>query len=640
MSGGGKGGGKGMAGRPKNKIGADMQITAEQLLLEARDRTEQEPFQPRSKLHDKEELIEYRSKKRSEFEKLCQRNKVLMTNWVKYAKWEENQSEYTRARSVYERSLDAIPNNASLYQKYAEMEMRNENINSARNVWQRAVTHLPRIDSLWMKWALLEETIGDVAMCRQVFNNWMEWKPKHHAWHLFAKFEARFKEVEKARDVLIRMVTLYNDEASWLYLARFEEKHGKVAQARQFYEQSLDALSKDATEQIFVAFARFEERQREFERARKIYQVALDRTTKDAAPGLYQKYVEFEQQYGERQGIEDALIARKRFEYEESLKAFPDSYDTWINYIRMEESAALDDPKRTREVYERAVAQVPKVQEKTYWARYIYIWLMYAQYEELDMEDPDRARNVLRTAIDVVPHKKFSFSKLWIAFAEFEIRQNNWDAMVKLMGHGLGVNPRPKMYRWRIGLAVTLGEVETVESLYTAWLNKDPSNGPAWAAFADFEVKLEEHPRARKIFELGVNQPVLTQPELVWKRYIAMETGLRNYDDARRLYQTLAEKTLHIKIYLSWADMELTKVKSTERARTVYQTADAALSSAPEHHDAWQMMLQEWLNFETEHGTPEDVSAVDIKLHPEKAKKKPSKLLEAWKKRKAAEMES
>lgn len=50
--------------------------------------------------------------------------------------------------------------------------------------------------------------------------------------------------------------------------------------------------------------------------------------------------------------------------------------------MRLVESDA--DAETVREVYERAIANVPPIQEKRYWKRYIYLWINYALYEELE----------------------------------------------------------------------------------------------------------------------------------------------------------------------------------------------------------------------------------------------------------------
>lgn len=64
-----------------------------------------------------------------------------------------------------------------------------------------------------------------------------------------------------------------------------------------------------------------------------------------------------------------------------------------------------------REVYERAVANVPPAPAKRYWQRYIYLWLKYALWEELEAGDAARAREVYRACLKVIPHAAFTFAK-------------------------------------------------------------------------------------------------------------------------------------------------------------------------------------------------------------------------------------
>ena len=80
----------------------------------------------------------------------------------------------------------------------------------------------------------------------------------------------------------------------------------------------------------------------------------------------------FEKQHGDRAGIEDVIVGKRRFEYEAEVKKNPRNYDTWFDYIRLEES--VGEPERVREVYERAIANVPPAEEKRFWSRYIYLW--------------------------------------------------------------------------------------------------------------------------------------------------------------------------------------------------------------------------------------------------------------------------
>ncbi|KAG6405823.1 hypothetical protein SASPL_133417 [Salvia splendens] len=122
--------------RVKNKTPASIEITAEQILREARERQES----------------------------VC----------VKYAKWEESQKDFKRSRSVWERALKVGYRDHTLWLKYADFEMKNKFINHARNVWDRATQLLPRVDQLWYKYIHMEEVLGNVAAARQIFERWMK----------------------------------------------------------------------------------------------------------------------------------------------------------------------------------------------------------------------------------------------------------------------------------------------------------------------------------------------------------------------------------------------------------------------------------------------------------------------------------
>lgn len=50
-----------------------------------------------------------------------------------------------------------------------------------------------------------------------------------------------------------------------------------------------------------------------------------------------------------------------RFQYEEEIKLNANNYDTWFDYVRLEET--YGDIDKAREVYERAIAVVPPVAE-------------------------------------------------------------------------------------------------------------------------------------------------------------------------------------------------------------------------------------------------------------------------------------
>ncbi|XP_021802335.1 crooked neck-like protein 1 [Prunus avium] len=440
--------------RVKNKTPTPVQIIAEQILREARERQEAEIRPPKQKIIDPTELADYRLRKRKEFEDQIRRMRGNVRDWIKYAQWEESHKDFERARSVWERALEVDHRNPTLWHNYAEAEMKNKFINHARNVWDRAITLLPRVDQIWNKYIHMEDIIGNVAGARQIYERWMNWMPDQQGWLSFIKFELRYNKIERARAIFV--VQCHSKVGAWIRYAKFEMKNGEVGRARNVYERAVEIMGDDEeVEQLFVAFAEFEERCKETDRARRIYKFALDHIPKQRVEDLYKKFVCLEKQYGDRQGIEDAIVGNRRFQYEDEVRKNPLNYDSWFDYIRLEESAGNKD--RIREVYERAIANVPPVPEKRYWQRYICLWINYALYEELDAGDMERARDVYRECLQLIPHKKFSFAKIWLLAALLEIRLLNLEGARKILGTAIGKSPKDKIFKKYIEIELNLG---------------------------------------------------------------------------------------------------------------------------------------------------------------------------------------
>ncbi|XAR55117.1 hypothetical protein NMG60_11030515 [Bertholletia excelsa] len=629
--------------RVKNKTPAAIQITAEQILREARERQEAEIRPPKQKITDITELNDYRLRKRKEFEDLIRRVRWNTSVWVKYAQWEESQKDFNRTRSVWERALEVDYRNHTLWLKYAEFEMKNKFVNHARNVWDRAVTLLPRVDQLWYKYIHMEEMLGNVPGARQIFERWMNWQPDQQGWLSYIKFELRYNEIERARAIFERFVQCHAKVSAWIRYAKFEMKNGEIARARNCYERAVDKLADDEeAEQLFVAFAEFEERCKETERARCIYKFALDHIPKGRAEDLYRKFVAFEKQYGDKEGIEDAIVGKRRFQYEDEVRKNPLNYDAWFDYIRLEES--VGNRSQTREIYERAIANVPPAAEKRYWQRYIYLWINYALYEELDAQDIERTREVYRECLKLIPHEKFSLAKIWLLAAQFEIRQLNLKAARQILGNAIGKAPKDKIFKKYIEIELQLGNIDRCRKLYEKYLEWAPENCYAWSKYAELERSLSETDRTRAIFELAIAQPALDMPELLWKAYIDFEISEGEFQRTRELYERLLDRTKHLKVWISYAKFEASAMEGDgrdsdmpeddqeslqdqkkiclQRARRVFERAVNYLrTSAPELKEERAMLLEEWLNMESSFAELGDVNLVRVKL-PKKLKRR------------------
>lgn len=179
--------------------------------------------------------------------------------------------------------------------------------------------------------------------------------------------------------------------------------------------------------------------------------------------------------------------------------------------------------------------------------------------------------------------------------------------------------PKNKLFKGYIELEMQLREFDRCRTLYTKFLEYDPANCSAWIKFAELEKLLGEQERCRAIFELAISQPSLDMPELLWKAYIDFEIEEEEYDNTRDLYLRLLERTEHVKVYISFAQFELSipyKDNSDEgnrRARKIYEDAYDNLKKK-ELKEERVILLEAWKEFEKEHGNEETQKVVEDKL--------------------------
>lgn len=574
------------------------------------------PPPPKQKISDETELLDYQQRKRKTFEDNLRKNRMVVSNWVKYAQWEESQKEMQRARSIWERAIDNDHRNITIWLKYAEMEMKNRQINHARNLWDRAVTTMPRVNQFWYKYTYFEEMLENIQGARQVFERWMEWQPDEQAWNTYINFELRYGEIERARNIFDRYVLVHPDTKNWIKFAKFEVKNGYINKARSVFERSIEFFGNENLDaKLLLAFAKFEEEQHEFDRVKVIYKYGLENLPKERTLEIYNAYSVHEKKYGDRVDIEDVILSKRKHKYEQDLEKNPSDYDCWFDYLQILENEGDVDIIRDR--YERAIANIPPTTIKDHWRRYIYLWINYALFEELHTKSFDRVRQVFKACLELIPHKTFTFGKIWLLYANFEIRCKNIDKARKILGTALGMCGKEKIFRGYIDLEIQLREFDRCRILYEKFIEYNPENCVTWMKFAELENLLGDVDRVRSIFELAVSQQRLNMPEILWKAYIDFEVSLSNFAAARNLYERLLNRTNHIKVWLSLAMFEVS-VPSDDgqnivKAREVFEKAYNYFKFQDESEHR-VLLLESWREFEKKYGSTESLDTISKKM--------------------------
>jgi crooked neck len=115
-------------------------------------------------------------------------------------------------------------------------------------------------------------------------------------------------------------------------------------------------------ERLFIAFSKFEGNQKEHDHARIICKYPLEHLPKEKSLDLYKAYSIHEKKYGDRAGIEDVIVSKRKLQYEQEIAENPMNYDAWFDYLRLVESEG--NVEVIRETYERAIANVPPTKER------------------------------------------------------------------------------------------------------------------------------------------------------------------------------------------------------------------------------------------------------------------------------------
>lgn len=328
--------------------------------------------------------------------------------------------------------------------------------------------------------------------------------------------------------------------------------------------------------------------------------MALEKLEKEKSENLYKEYTSFEKKYGDRKDIEDVVLDKRRNQYEDEIKSNPNNYDIWFDYIKLEESVDNNNEK-IREVYERGISNIPPYEEKKFWRRYIYLWINYAIFEELESKEIKRARAIYKKCLETIPNKKFTFAKIWILYAKFEIRQRNLSQARKILGTAIGKCPKPRLFKAYIQLELTLGEINRCRELYNKFLEYSPHSCYGWNKYAEMEISLQEYERGRKIYELAINQPLLDMPEILWKKYIDFEIKQKEYNKVRELFENLLEKAKHVKVYITYAQFE-NDIKEIQKARDIFIKGDNYFKNSGMKEER-ALLMKAWKGFESSLGS-------------------------------------
>ena len=523
---------------------------------------------------DLEELKDYQLRKRTEYESYLKRNRLDIGQWIRYALFEIEQHDMRRARSIFERALLVDNSYIPLWIRYVDCELKHKYINHARNLLERALSTLPRVDKLWYKYLFVEESLENWNVVRSLFNRWISLEPNLNAWDSYIDFEIRQNKMENVRNIYLRYVNVFPETTTvWFKWLKFESIYGSNSTIRKVYSIAVDTLIShektlsnipDFQEnliELIVSFANWEASVQETERAKAIFDLAIEKWPNNIT--LNKSYLDLKKRYGDSQMVDEGVLMKRKFYYEKLLSERKQDYDTWWLYLDFIEenfpSQMLISLENATDLDNKPSLSPTQDKVDISWQRYLFLWIRRLIYLELKSNDIDRCRELYNKIIEeIIIPLKVNYNKIWLMFAQFEIRQENIDMARKILGRCIGISPNEELFQEYINIEIKLKEFDRVRKLYEKFIEFNPMDMSTWFAYIQLEQNLGDEDRVRGIFRIMLNNEVmnlgLSVRKNIMEKFITFETDVEEYSNGRALYREYLDITNYsLETWISYA---------------------------------------------------------------------------------------
>lgn len=531
---------------------------------------------------DLEELKDLQQRKRAEFESYLKRNRLDLRQWIRYARFELEQRDMQRARSIFERCLIVDVNHIPTWIAYIDSELKNKYINHARNLMERSITILPRVDKLWYKYLFVEESLQEWHSVRSIYTKWISLEPNKNAWDSFVDFEIRQRNWDNVRDIFRKYLNLYPQLATWDKWIHFEKKFGSIQTVRKVYSLAMDTMlvlqkllnNSNEIIRLCINFANWEISQHEFERTDKIYQMALELWPNN--PKILQNRLNFQKSFDTKDNITNSVIESRKLKYEQHLSNEAHDYETWWIYLDLLEKYYPND---LLETYAEIITIIPnQIEHSISWERYICICLRYLCHLEVNLANIEKCRSFYAKLInEVIPHKSFTFNNVWLMFIEFEVRQGNLDKVDELINQSMDLCPNESLFKSYINLTMKLKNFNQLRNIFQNAIQFNPYDKSMWLQYANLEENLGELERCREIYQILSNDKIIkfdnSTKSFFVEKFIDFETNVQNFNNGKKVYDLLLRlSNFAVDIWIKFAmynysvptDEQLEKLNNTQ----------------------------------------------------------------------------
>jgi tetratricopeptide (TPR) repeat protein len=319
------------------------------------------------------------------------------------------------------------------------------------------------------------------------------------------------------------------------YLAKKELQHGRVDEARDYYEQAVSIDPRDG--RGYLGLSRCAERRRDFALAREHLRAGIANSisvTKDtdssmnrnpdrgANPFLLQALGCLEEKMGHLAEAEALYIA--------AAKSRPSHAAAWVALAQLRTQKLGQSANTGRVCFQTAEREMKRAGVRPS----SHIYTAWASLEDQKSGDTRRARELFNMALEIDPKCSAAFLQLGV----MERRCENWEEAQRCFDAVLKFDQRNSRVLQAYALMETKrpeGDSRKAIELFERALKANPRDAGVLQPYALYVAELGDHKSARELLRRGTQ--VNKRHAAVWQAWGVLETRHGNVRDARTVFQ-------------------------------------------------------------------------------------------------------
>jgi pre-mRNA-splicing factor SYF1 len=338
------------------------------------------------------------------------------TLWVRFAKFWETNGQRESARKVFEKAVNEKlkrPDHlAALWCDYIEFEIRQSQLDRARTLAQRATAVPPNWKLLVKEFKAGGDQRSQLSVQQLLFK-------QVRVWTVYADLEESLGTFETTRAVYEKILELrIATPAIILNYASYLEDHHHFEEAFKVYEKGVDIFKFPYCLDIWLIYlSKFVQRYggTKLERTRDLFEQACEASPKEYARLFFVMYAEFEEKHGLARHVMGIL--------DRATRAVPEAEKPGMFNIYLSKATSSFGVTRTREIFDKAVEQLPEKYAKDFCLRYAAL--------ERRLGEIDRARAIYTFASQLCDPKVETV--FWQTWREFEYAHGSKDTFREML---------------------------------------------------------------------------------------------------------------------------------------------------------------------------------------------------------------